>query len=296
MESKSIKFEVKDIDKSTRTIINRYAVFNNKDRDKDISRKGMTLKSVTESFDDVRFFLNHEKTQAPGVPVKMWEQEDGAYSESKCGTHTLGNDVLIMADEGIIKAASFGYEVVKSNKMADGIRELKEVKVWEYSLLTHWGANPLAGPTSVTKEFNPVSFVKSLSTTEQDVFLQLVQGDNMAIQQLVELWLSLDTSSDLYSWLGWHISRRIEITQSIRSELKWNPAEVTALKSHIVTMEKFCRNTNASDDCIKQVQKEIKNAKLFLVELDTATTEPITQPGVSDLKELASVFDKFIHK
>jgi len=293
METKSLSFELKDIDKPKRRIINRYAVFDNKDRDGDISRKGMTTKTTTENFAEIRFFLNHNKEQAPGRPEKMWEQPDGAYADSFCGTHTLGNDVLIMADEGIIKGASFGYEVKKSNKLADGTRELKELQIWEYSLLTHWGANPLAGPTAVTKSFSPDALTKAMSIQEQDVILQVTHMDNQSIQKLVELWLSLDTSSDFYSWMGWHIGRRIEMTQTLRSELKFNPAETTILKEHIQTMEKFTRNTKASDDCIKQVQQEIKNAKLFLLDLDTASTPLATEPGASELKEWASAFEEF---
>jgi phage head maturation protease len=289
-------FQLKDINKGTREVVFEYATFGNLDRDEDISVKGMTLKSVRENMEDIRFLLDHKV--AAGKPIELYETNTSAVAKCFCGNHTVGNDVLVMMDEGIIKDSSFGFET-KDSEPVPGKRGkmLKQVRIWEVSVLQLWAANPANQVISVTKQFSAELMksmqTKAMSQTEQDVFLSVVHNDNTAIQHLVNLWLSLDTTSDMYSWLGWHIARRIEITQSIRSELKWNPAEVTALKEHIVTMEKFVRNTKASDSCIETIQAEIKDARLFLSYLDTASTDVANQPGASELKELADIFKEF---
>ncbi len=113
IETKSIPFELKDMDKNTRTAVIAHAAYNNIDRTKDISRKGMFTKSWKESKDEIALYLNHNDEQSPGKVVDVYEDDSYAYTKAWLGTHTLGNDTLIMMDEGIIKKASFGYAVGK---------------------------------------------------------------------------------------------------------------------------------------------------------------------------------------
>jgi HK97 family phage prohead protease len=157
MEYKSIGLELKDIDKHKRTAVLAHAAYNNIDRTKDISRKGMFSKSWQESKSDVGFYFNHKPDMTPGKVVDLWEDDSKAYTKSYLGTHTLGEDVLKMLDEGIITKASFGYVVEKKNYIevkGEKIRELKEVRHIETSVLTVLQANPLAGVVSVTKSLD----------------------------------------------------------------------------------------------------------------------------------------------
>lgn len=56
---------------------------------------------------------------------------------------------------------------------------------------------------------------------------------------------------------------------------------ITEIKSHLVSMETFCRNTNASDETIKAIYAEIKQANEILSKYDTASTPLITDGEVS---------------
>ena len=207
LEIKDIVFELKDMDKQKRTAIIAHAAYNNIDKVDDISRKGMFSKSWKESKQNISFYLNHNDEQAPGKVVDVFEDNDFAYTKAWLGTHTLGNDVLIMMDEGIIKKASFGYITEKSNPITVKgrlVRELKEVAHIETSVLTKIPANDM---TSV------VSVVKSLEQSD-----------------------------------------------------------VQELAKHLQTMEAFCRNTRASDECIKSIENEIFEAKKILLKYNTAIT------------------------
>ena len=175
MERKSINFELKDLDKTKRTAIIAHAAYDNIDRTNDISRKGMFTKSWNESKSDINFYLNHNDTQAPGKVLDVYEDDKFAYTKSWLGTHTLGNDTLIMMDEGVIKKASFGYITQKSNPLSvkgQKVRELKEVAHLETSVLTMMPANLKAGVMSVTKAFDGITddqlkeFYKHLTTLE----------------------------------------------------------------------------------------------------------------------------------
>ncbi len=216
MEKKSINFELKDLDKSKRTAIIAHAAYDNIDRTRDISRKGMFNKSWSENADDINFYLNHNDEQAPGKVVGVYEDSNFAYTKAWLGTHTLGNDVLTMMDEGIIKKASFGFITEKSDIISvksQKVRELKEVRHLETSVLTKMPANLKAGVINVTKAFNNIS-----------------------------------------------------------------AAEMKEFYEHLDVMEKFCRNTKASDECIKSILTEVQNTKAFISEYNTAITlekEPV---------------------
>jgi len=216
VEYKSIGFELKDMSKDSRTAVIAHAVYNNIDRTGDISHKGMFSKSWQESREDIAFYKNHNPDLTPGKTVDFWEDEQKAYTKVYLGTHTLGEDTLKMMDEGIIRKASFGYIPEKKDFTeikGRRIRNLREVKHIETSVLTVLQANPLAKVESVTKSFDPEA--------------------------------------------------------------------IAELKQSLSVMEKFCRNTTASDESIKGILLEIEQVKFIISQYDTANTPLITEPSAS---------------
>jgi len=276
MERKSINFELKDLDKSKRTAIIAHASYDNIDRTKDISRKGMFTKTWSETkAEGINFYLNHNDEQAPGKVVDVYEDDKFAYTKAWLGTHTLGNDVLTMMDEGVIKNASFGYKTNKSTPITikgERIRELKEVKHYETSVLTKMPANLKAGVMSVTKSFFDLSEIKTLSNVEQSALKDMMNCDQMCMEKLVKMAGSLDPSSDLYTWVTYNLSRRADMMGDMRSQLKYNSGDMAAMKSHLIVLENFCNNTKASDDCIKSIMSEVENTKELIAQYNTAFT------------------------
>ena len=302
MERKSINFELKDIDKSKRTAVIAHAVYNNIDRTDDISRKGMFTKSWNESKDDINFYFNHNDEQAPGKVVDVYEDEQAAYTKAWLGTHTLGNDVLIMMDEGVIKKASFGYITEKSGFLdvkGKKIRELKEVRHLETSVLTKMPANPKAGVRQVIKAYMQTPEFKSLSQEEQTMLKKMLACDQMCMEEMVKMMGMLDTKSDLYTGLSYMISQRASMMGDMMRQLKWNVDEVNSIKSHIEVMEKFCRNTKASDDAIKTILLEIEESKQLISDYNTVITqaegtslEPTTSVEEKELLDVITTFNK----
>jgi HK97 family phage prohead protease len=296
MERKAINFELKDIDKSKRTALIAHCVFNNIDLTKDISEKGMFTKSWKESKDDISFYLNHNDEQAPGKVIDVFEDGNAAYTKTWCGTHTLGNDVLTMMDEGIIKKASFGYIAEKKEFVTikgESIRKLKEVRHIETSVLTKMPANPLAGVRQVIKSFMPE--LKTLTVDEQTMLKRILSSDQNILEQLVGISAGLEVTSDLYTWINWNIERRSSMMGDIRSQLKYNSGDIKNMKSHMEVMEKFCRDTKASDDCIKSILIEIENTKQLITEYDTVFTqaiEPSTSENDKQLLDALTTFNK----
>lgn len=239
----------------------------------------MFTKSWAESKNDIAFYLNHNDEQAPGKVVDVFEDNKEAFTKAWLGTHTLGNDVLTMMDEGVIKKASFGYITTKSNfttVKGQKVRELKEVAHIETSVLTKIPANMKAGVRSVTKSAD-LDF-KMLSSNEQRILKAIAATDQTSLEQLINLSATLDQSSDLYTWITYNISRRSDLMGELRGQIKYNSGEIKALESHVKVLEKFTRDTKASDDCIKSILIEIENAKQILSD-NTALTHD--EPGAS---------------
>jgi len=143
-------FAVKDVDMGSRTLVQAYTRYNVKDSDNDLGRKGMFDRTWSENFHRIKHLLNHDVTQPLGKIEKLWDDDEYAYYKSKIGTHNLGNDFLKMAESGLITEASYGYKVIREQKSAEG-NNLLEVKLWEVSALTHWGANEYTPIVSLSK-------------------------------------------------------------------------------------------------------------------------------------------------
>lgn len=279
MEYKSIPLQTKDVDTERRTARIAHATYNNVDRAKDVSRKGMFKKSWQESGDDISFYFNHDDTQAPGKVTGTSEDSDNAYTDVKMGSHTLGNDVMLMMGEGIIKKASFGFIPVKSNPIeikGQKVRELVEVKHVETSVLTKMPANPKAGVIQVNKSFGDRLELKTLSDAEQAFLSQIIRSGSANVRAALDLADTLDPDSDLYTWINYFIQQQSSWIGDAKSNLRWGrkalESSLTDLKSHISNMERFCRNTRASDEAIQTIEAELKAARNIVSQFDTAIT------------------------
>jgi HK97 family phage prohead protease len=201
---KSFDFPVKDVDLSSRTVVQAYTRYNVVDSDGDIGRKGMFNKTWSENMSRIKHLLNHDTTKPLGKPEQLWEDTEYAYGKSKIGTHALGDDFIKMADSGLITEASYGYRTMKENKSKEG-NELLEVKMWEWSSLTAWGAN----------QYTPIiSLTKGLSKIEQ----------------------------------------------------------ADKITTRIKALEKFCRNSTATDETIELLLLELKQLQQLFI--DTKDTQP----------------------
>lgn len=145
--TKDVGLDIKGIE-STKGVVEVYiAAFNNEDSDGDVIRPGSYLKTIKErgpsGQNRVKHLKNHDTRLAPGRVMELYEDSKGLVMVSQLSKSTLGRDTLIEYEEGIITEHSHGLEAIQSNKMEGGLREITEVKLWEGSTLTAWGANPM---------------------------------------------------------------------------------------------------------------------------------------------------------
>lgn len=145
-EIKAFPFEFK-LNKSKRTLEGYASTFGNRDLVGDIVEPGAFNKTIKERGpkigednkvkSKIKLLWQHDPWQPLGVPVRMSEDSKGLNVEAQISETTLGNDAMILIDDGALDSLSIGYDVVKDEfKSETNTRHLKEVKLYEFSLVT----------------------------------------------------------------------------------------------------------------------------------------------------------------
>ncbi|MFB6456491.1 HK97 family phage prohead protease [Chitinophaga sp. Hz27] len=198
----------KEVDLSNRHVSAYYSAWNNIDADGDIGRKGMTLKTVAEQGPKsanprIKHFLNHNITQPLSKLTDMGEDNHGPFYSGTVGNHNLGTDYLKMVDSGLITEHSYMLEPTRYTKTSTGL-DMQEVKIWEVSSLTAWGANPMTPFISVSKSLSSEDRIKYLDTKikavekfcrNTDATDDTIQSLLICIKQMQEAYAELISST-----------------------------------------------------------------------------------------------------
>lgn len=169
---------IKDMDMKEGIVTGYAASFGTLDADKDIIMPGAFSKTIKEQGPKstqprIKHLLNHNTSQPIGNPLSLMEDSKGLLYESKVGTNSIAVDFLKMVDSGLITEHSIGYSTVRktiTNPDADWreqTTQLHELKLFEFSSLTAWGAN----------QYTPLIGVKSLKSVE-DRIANLIKAMN----------------------------------------------------------------------------------------------------------------------
>lgn len=131
-----------------------------KDSDGDVILKGAFKKTIAENTGRIKHCLNHSIWEVPGVIVSLKEDSTGLLVTSQLAKgssgefSTLAKDTLINYEAGVITEHSIGYRAIKEDfDEQENCNYISEIKLWEVSSLTGWGANkntPTVGVKSVS--------------------------------------------------------------------------------------------------------------------------------------------------
>lgn len=193
---------IKDVDGKKGIVTGYFADFDTLDSDGDVIKQGaftktLSLNGVKSQKPRIKHLLNHNPSQPLGVLTELKEDSKGLYYESKIGNHSLGMDFIKMVESDLIKEHSIGYQVKKFNQVTswedykdgDIRRELTELKLWEGSSLTAWGANPntpLTGLKGNMIAVNEIEINKLVNQAEAiEEFCRSSKATDETIQQLL---------------------------------------------------------------------------------------------------------------
>lgn len=181
---------ISDVDIKTGTIKGYFAVFGNVDSDREMLMPGAFTKTLKDQGSRVRHVWQHDISKPLSRP-ELNQDSKGLGFISNVSKTSLGKDVVILYDDGVIDEHSFGYAPVKRHKMSD-YYELREVKLWEGSSVT-LGANELSlgGPA---KSFTKEEIVKKMDTVykalrngryESDEIFEMLDVYHQQLKQMV---------------------------------------------------------------------------------------------------------------
>jgi HK97 family phage prohead protease len=143
MTHKSISLELK-LDEGSRRISGYGSTFGNVDSYNDIVVAGAFAKSIGKR--KVKMLFEHRDLIGAWDVVR--EDSKGLYLEGSIPNTTLGNDVYELAKSGALDSMSIGFRVIDSEYNSQGIRLLKQIDLFEVSLVT-FPANEMAAVTGV---------------------------------------------------------------------------------------------------------------------------------------------------
>ena len=163
--------ELKDIDDNLGIVSGYGSIFGNLDSDNDIIEKGAYKRTIKNNGKRVKYIYNHQIDKPIGKMKELYEDEKGLGFVAEVPKTTFGKEVLELMKYGVIDENSVGIMPIKKDTDDDGIRRIKEVKLYEISAVT-LAANDQAKILEVkaskkdsefiTKRFNSlIKFIKN---------------------------------------------------------------------------------------------------------------------------------------
>lgn len=148
------------------------STFGNVDHDQDLILPGAFTKTIAEAFpaNRIKVLWQHSWDRPIGKPVGMIQDSKGLYTETELSRTTLANDAIALLEDGVIDKTSIGFWIPagKSSRRPDGVREIAEVALMEYSLVT-FPANDQAVITGVKSLREMAHFLKSAGALSDNI-------------------------------------------------------------------------------------------------------------------------------
>lgn len=144
-EYKAVRFNVESVDEDSGEFSGYASVFGNVDDGGDIVEKGAFSRTIKEDFDRIKILSQHNDCELPiGKPLELREDDKGLFIRGKISDTQKGRDIQILLKDGVLNELSIGYDAVTFDFDSEkGIRHLKEVRLWEVSIVT-WAMNDQA--------------------------------------------------------------------------------------------------------------------------------------------------------
>lgn len=133
-----MNFTYKSINNCQDIKIYGYAsIFNYLDSQNDVVIKGAFQKAISEKASDIKLLWQHDQKTPIGKITKIYEDNVGLYIEGEITSGTeKGREAIDLVTRDILDSLSIGFNIIKSAINKNGEREIKEVDLWEVSLVT----------------------------------------------------------------------------------------------------------------------------------------------------------------
>lgn len=267
MEYKSLHIsEVKSEQREEHLFISGYgAYFGNEDSYGDIIQKGAFAAFLAlEDAKRLKLCWQHDMREVIGVITNIYEDEKGLFFEAKISNTQRGKDVATLLEDGAIDEFSIGYITKDSEWTTDEKRILKQIYLYEISVVSR-AANPLAKLVDKEKkEENVINQLKNSMRMEE--MLKKMQED-----------LKKETSA------------RVELEKKLQ-EMKEAKEVSGKMQSSIDNLDKSIKDLESKIESMRKKDQEVMN---FATALEAALTEKKDAINAMFAKGEGSVSVKF---
>ena len=164
-----ISYSVKDIDSKQGIVTGYLSVFDNIDKHDDVIVKGAYKNTLKQKFEsnNIKYAYQHDITSLVGKFKELHEDNTGLYFVGQLSKSSLGQDVLIQYEEGILDQHSVGIRVMKNGwekqkRNGKDITILKELELIEGSVVS-LAANPEARLINVKSEQGYIEYMDNIN-------------------------------------------------------------------------------------------------------------------------------------
>jgi HK97 family phage prohead protease len=183
-EYKQMQFKMGEYNEEEGIFSGYGAVFENIDSGGDIIEPGAFTKTLAEGWERVKILALHNDCWLPiGRPLELREDTNGLFLSARVSDTSMGKDIKVLLKDGVLNELSIGYDPIVFDYDSDGIRHLREVKLWEVSIVT-WAMNPEATITGYKSMQEPIGLVKAL---ESELMEELKAGRKISKSRLKSL-------------------------------------------------------------------------------------------------------------
>ena len=158
-EHKTLSFRTEEYDEESGIFSGYAAVYGNIDSGGDIIEPGAFTKTIAEGWERVKILALHNDCWLPiGRPLELREDSNGLFIKAKISDTSMGRDIKVLLKDGVLNELSIGYDPIVFDYDENGIRHLREVKLWEVSVVT-WAMNPEATITDYKQATDAAGFL-----------------------------------------------------------------------------------------------------------------------------------------
>ena len=200
---KAISIDSESIDAENGIVEGYGSVFGNVDSDGDIIVNGAYAKTISENAARIKYCWQHDIWSPIGKFESLVEDQTGLKFKAIVPPTRLGKDALTLMKNGVITENSVGFSIIKADYNNDGIRIIREVKLYEISCVT-LAANPLAMITDAKGEL------------KLDVITERIDNINKVIRK-----------SDISDEMGYALEADLTKLKAMISNISTLPSKIT---------------------------------------------------------------------
>lgn len=218
-EIKNLPFEVKTTNEEGDyfTFEGYASTFGNLDYGNDVIVKGAFLKSLKET-PEVPVLWQHRMSEPVGKSVQLREDEGGLYIKAilpKDDTLVNGR-IMPQMKVGSIKEMSIGFFSKEADVREDGIRYIKEIELYEVSLVTK-----AMNPKALVSNFKSLESLKDVEQTLKDFGLSNTEAKTF-ISKVKEFSLACDAQEKAKNQRDAEAKKLLESIQELTNFIKNN--------------------------------------------------------------------------